>query len=209
MKFLDLAKVQIRSGAGGNGCDQFPAREVRRVRRPRRRRRRPRRRRLGRGGGRAQHPHRLPLPAALLRAERAGRHGQPAHRHGRRRHRAARARRHRDPRGGRGDGGGRPHRAGRPRRCSPGAATAAWATCTSRPRPTARRAAPTRASRGSSGRSGCGSSSSPTRAWWGCRTPASRPSSPRSRTRGPRSPTTRSRRWCRTSASSRWTGRSS
>ena len=41
MKFLDLAKVIVRSGAGGNGCIALPAREVRRVRRPRRRRRRP------------------------------------------------------------------------------------------------------------------------------------------------------------------------
>jgi GTP-binding protein len=34
MKFLDQAKVYIRSGDGGAGCGRVPAREVHRVRRP-------------------------------------------------------------------------------------------------------------------------------------------------------------------------------
>jgi RimJ/RimL family protein N-acetyltransferase len=38
MKFLDLAKVYIRSGAGGERLRQFPAREVHRIWRPRWRR---------------------------------------------------------------------------------------------------------------------------------------------------------------------------
>ncbi len=65
MKFLDQAKIYVRSGDGGNGCVSFPPREVHRVRRARRRRRRQGRRCLGRGGRGPQHPHRLPLPAAL------------------------------------------------------------------------------------------------------------------------------------------------
>ena len=40
MKFLDQAKVYIRSGDGGGGVCLVPAREVHRVRRPGRRRRR-------------------------------------------------------------------------------------------------------------------------------------------------------------------------
>ena len=80
MKFLDHARVDIRSGGGGARLRQLPAREVRRVRRPRRRRRRQGRRRLGRGGRRAEHADRLPLPAAFLREERPARHGQAAHR---------------------------------------------------------------------------------------------------------------------------------
>ena len=46
---------------------RVPAREVHRARRPERRQRRPRRRRRGRGGGRPQHPDRLPLRSSTSR----------------------------------------------------------------------------------------------------------------------------------------------
>ena len=60
-----------------------PPREIHRVRRTGRRRRRPRRRRLGGGGRRAEHAHRLPLPAAFQGEDRRPRHGpQPRRRQG-------------------------------------------------------------------------------------------------------------------------------
>ncbi len=65
MKFLDEAKVYVQLRRGRQRLHRVPAREVHRVRRPERRRRRQGRRRGDRGGGRPQHPDRLPLPAAL------------------------------------------------------------------------------------------------------------------------------------------------
>jgi GTPase len=72
MKFLDEAKVYVKSGDGGQRLRRLPAREVHRVRRPGRRRWRPRRRRRRRGRRRPQHADRLPLPAALQGEARGG-----------------------------------------------------------------------------------------------------------------------------------------
>ena len=83
MKFLDQAKIYVRSGDGGARLRQLPPREVHRVRRPGRRRRRPRRRRRRRGGRRPQHADRLPLPAAF-QGRRTGSHGMGQQPHRRR-----------------------------------------------------------------------------------------------------------------------------
>ena len=109
MKFLDQAKVYVRSGDGGNGCVSFRREkfiefggpdggdggrggDV-----------------VGRGRRRPQHPHRLPLPAAFQGRQGRQRHG-PQPRRGERRRRAAQGpRRHRDPRRG------QRHRPRRPR----------------------------------------------------------------------------------------------
>ena len=65
MKFVDEAFIDIAAGNGGNGCVSVPPREVHGIRRPQRRRRRPRRQRL-RGGRpcQPQHAGRLPLRQA-------------------------------------------------------------------------------------------------------------------------------------------------
>ena len=81
MKFLDQAKIYVKSGDGGAGCVELPAREVHRVRRPRRRRRRPRRRHRARGRRRPEHADRLPLPASTSRPS-AARHGMGQERTG-------------------------------------------------------------------------------------------------------------------------------
>ena len=76
MKFLDEAKVYIRSGDGGNGCVSFRREKFIEYGGPN-----------GGDGGkggdvvvearrRPQHADRLPLPAALQRQERPRRHGQ-------------------------------------------------------------------------------------------------------------------------------------
>ena len=107
----------LRRRRGRRGV--VPPREIHRVRRAGRRRRRARRRCLGRGGRRAEHADRLPLPAALQGQDRRPRHGpQHGRRQGRRR-RAARARRHADFRRGQRDADRRPdgsRRARAPRR---------------------------------------------------------------------------------------------
>ena len=134
-----------------------PAREVHRVRRAERRRRRQGRRRDRGGGRRPQHADRLPLPAAFQGQERRRRHGQGPPRRERRRHRDEGAGRHRRS----------TRRTARPcwptstevgaaRGAGARAAMAASATRISRPRPTARRATPIRASRARSAPSGCG-----------------------------------------------------
>ena len=115
MKFLDQAKIYIRSGDGGNGCRQLPAREIRRVRRPRRRQWRPWRRRLGRVRRGPQHPDRLPLPAAFQGGTGHQRHGQGPLRSRRRGCPTEAARRHPGVRGRQGNPDRRPDR-GRPAR---------------------------------------------------------------------------------------------
>ena len=179
MKFLDLARVQDPLRRRRARLRQLPAREVHRVRRPRRRRRRQGRRRLGGGRRGSEHPDRLPLQAALLRAERSARHGPRAHWQERRRLAL------RVPVGteildeDRRDAGRRPDPAG-----PAGAARARWERrlgerCASRPR----QPGPTQRQPGPGGRraplwlrlkliADAG--------WSGCRTPASRPSLPRS-----------------------------
>ncbi len=103
MKFLDQAKIYLRSGNGGAGCVGFRREKFiefggpdggdggARRRRDRRMRRRP------------QHPDRLPLRPALQGRDRPSRHGQPAHRRQRQGHRAAPAARHADLRRGQRD----------------------------------------------------------------------------------------------------------
>ena len=146
MKFLDQAKIYIRSGDGGGGRDLVPPREVHRVRRPRRRRRRQGRRRLGGVRRQPQHADRLSLPAALQGQERHGRHGQEPIRPGRRGCRDRRAARHAGARRGPGDAAGRAAASRAIVRASPRAATAASATRISSRRPTRRRATPIPAS---------------------------------------------------------------
>ena len=144
----------LRRWRRGRGL--VPAREVHRVRRAGRRRRRARRRRLGGGGRRAQHADRLSLPAALQGQDRRPRHGpRPPRREGRGRG-APRAGRHADLRGRQRDADRRPRRRSGSACSSPKAATAASATRISSPPPTARRAAPIRASKARRSGSGCG-----------------------------------------------------
>ena len=127
-----------------------------------------------------QHADRLPLPAALQGAARPERHGAataPARRRGRD---PARAGRHPDPRRGRRDPARRPARA-RPavvlaRGGDGGCGNVRFKSSTNQ---APRRATP--GSRARSAGSGCSSSCSPTPGWSACPTPASRPSSPRSR----------------------------
>ncbi len=92
MKFLDEAKVYIRSGRRRQRLRVLPPREVHRVRRARRRQWRPRRRCLGRMRRRAQHPHRLSLPAAFQGRQRHQRHGPRPHRRRWRRRRCCKSR---------------------------------------------------------------------------------------------------------------------
>ena len=155
MKFLDQARVFVRSGDGGAGCVSF------------------RREKFiefggpdggdgGRGGDvvvecaeRPQHPDRLSLSAAFQGQDRHARHGQEPRRRPRRRRRAESARRHPGLRRGRRDPASPTSRRPASASSSPRAATAASATPISPPRPIARRAAPIPASRGSSARSIC------------------------------------------------------
>ena len=157
MKFLDQAKIYLRSGNGGAGCVGLPPREVHRVRRPGRRRRR-----------QAAATSIVECVDGLntlidyryaqhFRAEN-GHHGSGSQRTGG----AGKdvvlqpAARHPDLRRGQRDPAGRPRPRSASGSCCSRAATAASATCTTRPRPTARRAAPTRAGRARSAGSGCG-----------------------------------------------------
>ena len=98
------SRSSVHAGNGGNGCVEFPAREVHPARRPGRRRRRRRRQRLaGRRRG-PQHADRFP-PQRVFRAQR-GENGMG-------RQMAGKARRgHADPRAGRHRGHQRRHRRG-------------------------------------------------------------------------------------------------
>ena len=91
MKFLDQAKIYIRSGAGGNGCISFRREKFIEFGGP-----------DGGDGGKggdvwrgmrrqSQHADRLPLPAALQGEERPARHGQEPLRRSRRGRGARRA----------------------------------------------------------------------------------------------------------------------
>ena len=194
MKFLDQAKIFLKSGDGGAGAVELPAREIHRVRRARRRRRRPRRRRRDRMRRQSQHPDRLPLPAAFPGRE--GRHGAGANRTGAGgdamvlRVPVGTA----DPRRGQRDRAAGLAPTPASAMCCCAAATAASATPITRAPPTGRRAAPTRAGRAQE------------RWVWlrlkliadaglvGCPMPANRRSWPRCRRPGRRSPTIRSPR---------------
>ena len=156
VKFLDLARVEIRSGAGGHGCVSFRREKFVEFGGP-----------DGGDGGKggdvwAEAVEGLnTLIDYRYQQHFFARNGQPgigpaAHRQERRRRGAAGAGRHRDPRGGRRDAGRRPDAAGPAGAAGARAATAAGATCASRPRPTRRRATPIPGRRGSSARSGCG-----------------------------------------------------
>ena len=72
MKFLDQAKIYMRSGDGGDGAVSFRREKFIEYRRPRRRRRRPWRRRHGSKRRWPQHPDRLSLPAAFQGEDRPG-----------------------------------------------------------------------------------------------------------------------------------------
>ena len=158
MKFLDEAKIYIRSGDGGNGCVAFRREKFIEFGGPERRRRRQGRRRHRGRGRRPQYPHRLPLPAAFQGQARPRRHGQgPPWRRLRRRDPQG-AGRNADLRGGRRDPAGRSHHGRADAPSSPTAAMAASAMRISSRRPTGRRATPIRASPARSASSGCGSS---------------------------------------------------
>ena len=202
MRFIDEVIIEVVAGDGGNGSASF-----------RREKFVPRGGPDGGDGGRggsislvADRNINTLIEYRYARIHRAKRgengHGADKYGHGAERHRAARAGGHRDrrrrhrrrsspisPRDGQ-------QRAGRAR-----AARAASATSTSSRARTARRASSRRAKRARSG--GCTSSSRcwPTSACSACPTPARARSFARYRRRGPRSPTIRSRRSRRTSAS--------
>ena len=74
MKFLDQAKIYLRSGDGGERLRGLSAREVHRVRRAGRRRRRARRRRHRRMRRRPQHADRLSLRPAFPGRDRPSGH---------------------------------------------------------------------------------------------------------------------------------------
>ena len=142
MKFLDQAKVYIRSGDGGDGARLLPAREIHRVRRART---------AAMAGGAATSGSSAVDGLNTLidyryqqhfKAQNGG-HGMGRDRTGAgRRRRAEGAGRHADLRGGQRDAARRPRHARRSACSSPRAAMAASATPISSPRPTARRAAP-------------------------------------------------------------------
>ena len=146
MKFLDEAKVYIRSGDGGNGCVSFRREKFIEFGGPN-----------GGDGGRGGD---VVVEAVdglnTLIDYRYQQHfkaktggdgmGKDRARRRRRRRRAEGAGRHADLRRGRRDADRRPHQGRRARRAGRRAATAASATRISRPRPTARRATPIPAS---------------------------------------------------------------
>ena len=179
---------------------ELPARGARAQGRTRRRRRRPRRRRRARVRRLAARSGVLPPPVALQGAARGG-HGQGSLRHGAdgdalrsavppgHRGRASRPTAPLRPGLARPAGGGGPGRRRRARQ-----------QALRRRRPTRRRASPSAGCRARRRGSSCSSSCSPTSAWWGCPTPASPRCSRGSRARTRRSPTTRSPRSSRCSA---------
>ena len=119
MKFLDEAKVYIRSGDGGNGCVSFRREKFIEFGGPNGGDGGKRRRRGRRSGRRPQHADRLSLSAAFHCQERPRRHGQGPPWRQRRRRRAQGAGRHADLRRGRRDAARRSRPSSASASCSP------------------------------------------------------------------------------------------
>ena len=200
--FVDRVVLHATGGDGGHGCASIHREKFKPLGRPRRRQRRQRWVRDHRGRPAGHHAARLPPPAAPARAVGHPGHGRPPlGLHGRRPGAAAcptaPSSRTSTATSSRTSSASARSTSRHP------AAAGDWATPRWR-RPVARHPGFALLGEPGEARTSCSSSRrSRTSRSSAIRAPASPASSRPSRRPGPRSPTTRSRRWCRTSASSR------